>query len=154
MNLDGFSGAGKRAVRFAADYFVSGVSGEQFALPEAIGLLRAIRKAPQTGELITLSAADPLNLQGILTPGGRIAALASESNFVPRWIANRCARSRHNPAFEWRRGNPGSGDREAPAHWEPRSATPAVLRLMNYRATQGCLWLNSRPIAPLNEDHH
>jgi ATP-dependent Lhr-like helicase len=58
-------------------YFVAGISGEQFALPEAIGLLRSIRKAPTTGELITLSAADPLNLQGILTPGPRIAALTA-----------------------------------------------------------------------------
>jgi ATP-dependent Lhr-like helicase len=56
-------------------YFVGGISGEQFALPEAIGLLRSIRKAPLNGELITLSGADPLNLQGILTPGPRIAAL-------------------------------------------------------------------------------
>ncbi len=58
-------------------YFVGGVSGEQFALPEAIGLMRSIRKTPETGELVTLSAADPLNLQGILTPGPRIAALAA-----------------------------------------------------------------------------
>jgi ATP-dependent Lhr-like helicase len=58
-------------------YFVGGISGEQFALPEAIGLLRSIRKAPPSGELITLSAADPLNLQGILTPGPRIAALTA-----------------------------------------------------------------------------
>jgi ATP-dependent Lhr-like helicase len=58
-------------------YFVGGASGEQFALPEAIGLLRSIRKAPPKDELITLSAADPLNLQGILTPGPRIAALTA-----------------------------------------------------------------------------
>ena len=58
-------------------YFVGGVSGEQFALPEAIGLLRSIRKGSPNHELITLSAADPLNLQGILTPGPRIAALTS-----------------------------------------------------------------------------
>ncbi len=55
-------------------YFVGGVSGEQFALPEAIGLLRAIRKSSSTHDPVTLSAADPLNLQGILTPGARIAA--------------------------------------------------------------------------------
>jgi ATP-dependent Lhr-like helicase len=55
-------------------YFVGGVSGEQFALPEAIGLLRSIRNSSSNGELITLSAADPLNLQGILTPGARIPA--------------------------------------------------------------------------------
>jgi ATP-dependent Lhr-like helicase len=58
-------------------YFVGGVSGEQFALPEAIGLLRSIRKAPPNRDLITLSAADPLNLQGILTPGPRIASLTA-----------------------------------------------------------------------------
>jgi ATP-dependent helicase Lhr and Lhr-like helicase len=58
-------------------YFVGGVSGEQFALPEAIGLLRSIRKSSSNHELITLSAADPLNLQGILTPGARIAAFTA-----------------------------------------------------------------------------
>jgi ATP-dependent helicase Lhr and Lhr-like helicase len=58
-------------------YFVGGISGEQFALPEAIGLLRSIRKALPKNELITLSAADPLNLQGILNPGPRISALTA-----------------------------------------------------------------------------
>ena len=56
-------------------YFINGVSGEQFALPEAIGLLRSIRKTKTTGDLITLSAVDPLNLAGILTPGARIASV-------------------------------------------------------------------------------
>jgi ATP-dependent Lhr-like helicase len=56
-------------------YFVSGVSGEQFAFPEAIGLLRALRKHAPKGELIAISAADPLNLLGILTPGSRTAAV-------------------------------------------------------------------------------
>jgi ATP-dependent Lhr-like helicase len=58
-------------------YFVGGVSGEQFALPEAIGLLRSIRKSSSNGGLITLSAADPLNLQGVLTPGTRIPAFTA-----------------------------------------------------------------------------
>jgi len=58
-------------------YFVGGIGGEQFALPEAIGLLRSIRKASPDGELIALSAADPLNLQGVLTPGPRIAAVTA-----------------------------------------------------------------------------
>jgi ATP-dependent Lhr-like helicase len=58
-------------------YFVGGVSGEQFALPEAIGLLRGVRKKHSPGELIALSAADPLNLVGILTPGPRITAIAA-----------------------------------------------------------------------------
>ncbi|MGH8021743.1 MAG: Lhr family helicase, partial [Opitutaceae bacterium] len=58
-------------------HFVSGVSGEQFALPEAIGLLRSIRRAEPRGELVTISAADPLNLAGILTPGPRIASITA-----------------------------------------------------------------------------
>ena len=87
--------------------FVAGISGEQFALPEAVGMLRAIRRArsgsmdfgirspsqmtddfatepssmvglPSTEEsLISVSAADPLNLIGIITPGGRITAFTS-----------------------------------------------------------------------------
>jgi ATP-dependent Lhr-like helicase len=58
-------------------HFVSGVSGEQFAFPEAIGSLRSIRKQPAKGELIAISGADPLNLEGILSPGPRISAIAS-----------------------------------------------------------------------------
>jgi ATP-dependent Lhr-like helicase len=55
--------------------FVVGFSGEQFALPEAIGQLREVRRAQDSGQLVSLSAADPLNLVGILTPGGRLPAL-------------------------------------------------------------------------------
>jgi ATP-dependent Lhr-like helicase len=55
--------------------FVAGVSGEQFAAPEAIGLLRDARRAERTGSLISVSGADPLNLVGILTPGARLPAL-------------------------------------------------------------------------------
>ena len=58
-------------------HFVNGVSGEQFALPEAIGLLRSIRKAGPAGELIVINAADPLNLLGILTPGARVTAITA-----------------------------------------------------------------------------
>lgn len=56
--------------------FVSGVSGEQFALPDAVGLLRRQRE-PQAGGLHGISAADPLNLVGILLPGKRIPATAA-----------------------------------------------------------------------------
>jgi ATP-dependent Lhr-like helicase len=55
--------------------FVAGFSGEQFALPDAIGALRKTRRQPEAGVLVSLSAADPLNLAGILTPGPRLAAL-------------------------------------------------------------------------------
>ncbi|HEY4414429.1 MAG TPA: DEAD/DEAH box helicase [Verrucomicrobiae bacterium] len=56
-------------------HFISGVSGEQFALPEAIGHLRTLKKTGKTQEQVALSAADPLNLVGILTPGARIPAI-------------------------------------------------------------------------------
>jgi ATP-dependent Lhr-like helicase len=55
--------------------FVSGFSGEQYALPEAVGMLREVRRRPERGVFVSLSGADPLNLTGILTPGARIAAL-------------------------------------------------------------------------------
>ncbi len=54
--------------------FVGGFAGEQYALPEAVTALRKARRKPKTGELISISAADPLNLVGILTPGPRVAA--------------------------------------------------------------------------------
>jgi ATP-dependent Lhr-like helicase len=56
-------------------HFISGVSGEQFALPEAIGLLRSLRKTEKSRDLVSLSGSDPLNLIGILTPGSRIPAI-------------------------------------------------------------------------------
>ena len=56
--------------------FVAGLSGEQFAAPEAVGLLREVRRRPRGEDWVSLSAADPLNLLGILTPGPRLPALA------------------------------------------------------------------------------
>jgi ATP-dependent Lhr-like helicase len=55
--------------------FVAGFSGEQYALPDAVGMLREVRRRPHSGELVSLSGADPLNLAGILTPGAKLAAL-------------------------------------------------------------------------------
>ena len=56
--------------------FVAGFTGEQFALPEAVDALRAVRRAPREGaERIEVSAADPLNLVGVLTPGARVPAV-------------------------------------------------------------------------------
>jgi ATP-dependent Lhr-like helicase len=59
--------------------FVSGFSGEQFALPEAVEGLKAVRKQERTGETVTVSAADPLNLVGIVLPGQRVPALMTNS---------------------------------------------------------------------------
>ncbi len=55
--------------------FIAGIPGEQFALPEAVGLLRATRRKQPEGSLVSISAADPLNLVGILMPGPRLPAM-------------------------------------------------------------------------------
>ena len=57
--------------------FVGGFSGEQYALPEAIGLLRAARKEEPAGALVSVCGADPLNLVGVITPGDPVPALAT-----------------------------------------------------------------------------
>jgi ATP-dependent Lhr-like helicase len=56
--------------------FLAGTTGEQFALPDAVARLRAMRRTPKTGKLVAISAADPLNLTGVVLPGERIPALA------------------------------------------------------------------------------
>ena len=55
--------------------FVSGFSGEQFALPGAVDRLRGARRKQKSGEIVSVSAVDPLNLTGILFPGRRVPAL-------------------------------------------------------------------------------
>ena len=52
--------------------FVQGFAGEQYALPEAVNALREIRKQSKPGDLVAISAADPLNLTGVITPGSRV----------------------------------------------------------------------------------
>jgi ATP-dependent Lhr-like helicase len=56
--------------------FVAGFTGEQYAAPEAIGMLRDMRRKPHTQNYVSLSGADPLNLVGVLTPGPRLPALS------------------------------------------------------------------------------
>jgi ATP-dependent Lhr-like helicase len=57
--------------------FVAGFSGEQFARPEAVDLLRVVRRAGKSGEEVLLPAADPLNLAGVILPGARTSAIGS-----------------------------------------------------------------------------
>jgi ATP-dependent Lhr-like helicase len=59
--------------------FVRGFTGEQYALPDAVDALRAVRRLDRSGETVTLSATDPLNLVGIVLPGSRIPALLTNS---------------------------------------------------------------------------
>jgi len=56
--------------------FVANFLGEQFALPFAVESLRAFRSEPLSGEIVTVSAADPLNLAGILVPGEKVPAIS------------------------------------------------------------------------------
>jgi ATP-dependent Lhr-like helicase len=55
--------------------FVSGVAGEQFALPEAVELARTVRRQAPSGVRVQLAAVDPLNLTGVVTPGPRVPAV-------------------------------------------------------------------------------
>jgi ATP-dependent Lhr-like helicase len=57
--------------------FVASVTGEQYALPEAVTMLRETRRTPQSGAWVAVSAADPLNLVGTVLPGAKVPALAS-----------------------------------------------------------------------------
>ncbi|MGA2857611.1 MAG: DEAD/DEAH box helicase [Candidatus Sulfotelmatobacter sp.] len=59
--------------------FVDGFLGEQFALPVAVESVRATRSLPLSGDTVTLSAADPLNLVGILVPGERVPAISGKT---------------------------------------------------------------------------
>ena len=74
--------------------FVAGMSGEQYALADAVAAMRAIRRQEARGDLVSLSAADPLNLTGIITPGARVPALDQQSRAVPRRCAGGDSRRR------------------------------------------------------------
>jgi ATP-dependent Lhr-like helicase len=67
--------------------FVASVSGEQFALPDAVALLRETRKAPLSNAFVSVSAADPLNLVGTVLPGPKVAALAANRVLLRDGIA-------------------------------------------------------------------
>jgi ATP-dependent Lhr-like helicase len=58
--------------------FVDGFVGEQFALPEAVEMLRAGRRSPRLLPPVVVAAADPLNLAGILSPGPRVSPYSNQ----------------------------------------------------------------------------
>jgi ATP-dependent Lhr-like helicase len=59
--------------------FVAGLAGEQFALPEAVEALRAVRRATDDDRIVLIQAADPLNLTGVLLPGPRVPAASGDA---------------------------------------------------------------------------
>jgi ATP-dependent Lhr-like helicase len=69
--------------------FVSGFGGEQFALSEALESLRGLRKLVNVADSVTYSAADPMNLVGIVIPGEREAAIPGR--IVTHPATNACA---------------------------------------------------------------
>jgi ATP-dependent Lhr-like helicase len=89
--------------------FVSGFTGEQFALPEAVESLRAVRKRNESGagsHDIKLSASDPLNLAGVVLPGPRVPAVPSNfvvfrDGVVVRAVLGREAADRPDAQIEW-----------------------------------------------------
>jgi ATP-dependent helicase Lhr and Lhr-like helicase len=89
--------------------FVSGFTGEQFALPEAVESLRAVRKRNESSAAshdIKLSASDPLNLAGVILPGPRVPAVPSNfvvfrDGAVARAVLGREAADRPNEQSEW-----------------------------------------------------
>jgi ATP-dependent Lhr-like helicase len=58
--------------------FVEGFVGEQFALPQAIEKVRAMRRNSAEQETVIISAADPLNLIGVITPGARVSPYSNQ----------------------------------------------------------------------------
>ncbi|MBI3974909.1 MAG: DEAD/DEAH box helicase, partial [Armatimonadetes bacterium] len=58
--------------------FVGGFVGEQYALPEAVEALRAVRKAQPSGEVVLVGSGDPLNLVGVILPGGRVSPFSNQ----------------------------------------------------------------------------
>ncbi|ARP91028.1 ATP-dependent DNA helicase [Bordetella genomosp. 9] len=86
--------------------FVAGLAGEQFALPEAIPVLREVRRRPPDGSLVRISAVDPLNLCGTLLPGERVPAVAGNRILfrdgvpVATWIAQKASTDPALPAHE------------------------------------------------------
>jgi ATP-dependent Lhr-like helicase len=82
--------------------FVSGFLGEQFALPLAVESVREIRKVPTSGEMVTISAADPLNLVGIIVPGERVPAISGRRVTYRDGVAYEAPEERIVPTAEER----------------------------------------------------
>jgi len=113
--------------------FVAGFSGEQFALPDAVGLLRSVRRRPASGEFVSLSGADPLNLAGVLTPGPNLAALTGSRLLFRNRLPVALLRGDDVRFLT---------DLDTATQWEarknlPRSASPALLADLAWRLSRG-----------------
>jgi ATP-dependent Lhr-like helicase len=98
--------------------FVDGFLGGQFGLPVAVESLRAMRNSPSTGKTLTISAADPLNLVGIIIPGGRVPALSKERVVLKDGASSASARVDEKSNDRLRQfGGQQSGLRTAGKYW-------------------------------------
>ena len=124
--------------------FVAGFSGEQYATPEAVGLLRDMRRRPHAQQYLAVSAADPLNLIGIVTPGPRLPSLAG----------NRLLYRDGSPIATYAAGEiQYLGDFPPPIKWEVQNA---ILRAYVRRRTEGALGLvqaGNADLVPRQEVH-
>src|SRR5207249_7069055 len=103
--------------------FVNGFAGEQYALPEAIEVLRSVRKSDRKGETIRISGADPLNLVGIVLPGPRVPAVPTNSiTYVDGVPAPAEAAASDEPAGCALSGQACTGRCLARARWFTREA--------------------------------
>ncbi len=112
--------------------FVQGFAGEHFALPEAVGLMREVRRRGDGDQMITISGADPLNLTAIITPGRRVAAQAGYRILY-----------RAGKAIALRQGGEISIDDGVPAseHWRIRNLLTRKQHPANYiKPRQGPLF--------------
>ncbi len=98
--------------------FVAGFSGEQFALPDAVGLLRDARRKPNDGEFLSLSAADPLNLVGDHDAGRAAAFADGQSRALQGRRAGRGVRGRRSVV-------PGAAGRKGTVAGAQCAAAPA-----------------------------
>jgi ATP-dependent Lhr-like helicase len=105
--------------------FVAGFSGEQFALPEAVASLRQMRRQHGTGEWLSVSGADPLNVVGILTPGPRLPALTGNRLLYRDGIAVAVLSGGAVQFLE---------ELDAPAEWEARKVLLRVASSLRPRA--------------------
>jgi len=79
--------------------FVSGFVGEQFALPVAVESLRATRNAVAANETVAISAADPLNLSGIVLPGERVPANSGKTILLRNGVPLEAVETRQRYEF-------------------------------------------------------
>jgi len=76
--------------------FVTGFSGEQYAMPEAVKMLNGVRKEPRTGTRVTVRAVDPCNITGVILPGPRIPAAGDRKITFVDGLPSECDEPRRN----------------------------------------------------------